>query len=381
MTLCVVAKTPKTTRAVEGVAVLSAYAAFDLPIGKDGKRSAPSEFCVFPAGPFTTTKGIFLFSARSAADVMAAYAARGLPLMGDYEHQTDAEVMGFPPMISPASITEMTPEVRPGPNGQPELWVRDVQWTDRARAMLESGEYRLFSPVFTHTPDGEITSLIRIALTNKPAIDGLQPLVAATIAEEEKPMGTETCAACAAKDQLLSELNAKLTALTAEKETLTAKLKEFGDWAEEEKKEHEMTATALTDVTGRKTLSEQLGVLAAHKAASAELATLKAQVEAANVAKLTAEYNGAADAAVRAGKLPPVMKSKLDQIAQDKGISEAMSFLSAFTSTATSVVTLATSATDEPVSPGSFTTTQLEIAQRCGKSPEWAAKNLQPIGR
>lgn len=365
------------------IAMLKSTAAFDLPADGDGKRIAPTEFRVFGAGPFQTTKGIFSFTQNSADQVMRAYAQRQLPLMGDYEHQTDAESMGLPPMESPASITEMTPEIRFNDAGHPELWVKDIKWTDKARAYLEAGEYRLFSPVFGHTPEGEITSLIRIALTNKPAMDGLQPLVAAKDVdnesdEEENDMATEACAACTAKDQEIGKLTAQLTALSTEKEALTAKLKDFGAWAEEEKKEHEQ----LTALTGKKDKTEILAVLTAHKAQAEQFVALKASVDAEKIARLTAEYNTKADAAIKAGILPPATKTACDEIAKTDGIEKAMTFLSTFVDTNKDkpLVTTLTAVKSEPAPTPGLTEQQLKIASmsagRFGGKPAELAKAI-----
>ena len=366
----------KRHRDDERVTTLKSTAVFDLPVGEDGKRKAPSEFRVFPAGPFSTTKGIFMFTGKSASDVMNAYAGRALPLMADYEHQTDAESFGFPPMEAPASATEMTPEIRPSDTGQPELWVKDVKWTDRAKAYLEAGEYRLFSPVFGHTPEGEITSLQRIALTNKPAMDGLQPLVAATQSEEDEDEETEmeTCAKCQAMATELSEVKARLTALTDENSQLTAKLKSFDQWAQEEKKEHD----ALTALTGQADKAAILGAVTKAVADSKELVTLKAKVEADRVAHLTAEYNTAAESAVKDGRLPPAVKSKCDEIAKSDGIEKAMSFLTAFAGTAEAPagarVTVLTDSKKEPAGTVVLSETEIKFCKDSGISPELYAK-------
>jgi phage I-like protein len=266
---------------------LRATALFDVDsfLVQDGeKRVVPTEFRVFPAGTFSTTKGDFVFSERSAESVMSWYTRRGLRLMGDYEHQTDEPAVGRPPVIAPASITRMTPVVRMNAEGKPELWVTEVKWTDLARSMLERGEYAYFSPTFgwdreTH----EVLALLRIALTNDPAINELEPLVAATSAagddanpdEGEPTMANETCAKCAATDahlKTLSDAHAKLVkdhetlsaankesaekhaALVAQHQQLAAHLKSFQDWAAEEAEEHgegEETMTArLTAANG-----------------------------------------------------------------------------------------------------------------------------------
>ncbi len=247
---------------------------------------------------------------------------------------------------------------------------------DRAKAYLEAGEYRLFSPVFGHTAEGEITSLQRIALTNKPAMDGLVPLVAATESEDDEEEENETmaCTECTAKEGKIAELTAQLTTLTAENETLSAKLKSFDKWAEEEKKEHEQ----LTALTGQTDKAAIFGAITKAVADSKELINLKATVESERVARLTAEYNATADAAVKDGRLPPAVKAKCDEIAKTDGIEKAISFLTAFAGTAdnpaASRVAVLSTATREPSGQVVLTEDEIKFCKTSGISPELYAK-------
>jgi phage I-like protein len=57
------------------------------------------------------------------------------------------------------------------------LFLTDARWTDQAKAMVKTKEYRYVSPVFTYHPTtGEVLSLINLALTNDPALSGLTDL-------------------------------------------------------------------------------------------------------------------------------------------------------------------------------------------------------------
>lgn len=171
--------------------------AFQLADGK-----APSEFRIFKAGQNPSTKGTFLFDEEAAASVMALWAERELDLMMDYEHMSLVK----PPIIAPASAKKFVPEVRQG-----ELWATQVQWTERARQMLEDGEYRYFSPAFHFDPEtGRIYYLINVALTNNPALNAAAPLMAATAdgpatpieatatTTEPKTMKKMSCTGCTA---------------------------------------------------------------------------------------------------------------------------------------------------------------------------------------
>lgn len=111
-----------------------------------------------PAGVIATTKRVM-----GAADLVI-----------DYEHQT----------------------IHSGANGQPAPaagWIKgldadaagiwaNVEWTAKAKSMIEAGEYRYFSPVFGHTKDRRITSVRSLALTNDPAFEHLTALAKAKFA-------------------------------------------------------------------------------------------------------------------------------------------------------------------------------------------------------
>lgn len=77
-------------------------------------------------------------------------------------------------------------------NGQPAPaagWIHGLRWiegrglfaeaelTQRAKDVIASGEYRYFSPVFLYAPDtGEVLKVTMGALTNNPAVHGMQAL-------------------------------------------------------------------------------------------------------------------------------------------------------------------------------------------------------------
>jgi phage I-like protein len=50
------------------------------------------------------------------------------------------------------------------------VWA-DVEWTERGKQAVSGLEYRYLSPVFFNTPDGEITTILRAALSNNPNLD------------------------------------------------------------------------------------------------------------------------------------------------------------------------------------------------------------------
>jgi len=126
-----------------------------------------------PAQDFTPSDGRVMdvpawrINAATAQRVIAAFSAAQPPVI-DYEHQT----------------------LHKEANGQPAPaagWMHGLRWiegrglfaeaelTERARALVQSGEYRYFSPVFEYAQgSGEVTRILMGALTNHPAIAGME---------------------------------------------------------------------------------------------------------------------------------------------------------------------------------------------------------------
>jgi phage I-like protein len=332
----------KRRREHEKLVALAAYAAAAFELDKDGKRVAPSEFRLFHAGVNHTSKGDFVFDDIAAQLVMEAFTARNhsVPLMGDYEHQS----LATPPIEAPASATQWVPEIRRDANGGPECWATQVQWADRARQRLESGEYRMYSPAFVPDDTGRIAALINFALTNLPASYDIAPLVAASEGAPEKDNEME---------EQLKALTAKLTAAEEQLKALATKLaasedgcakmkalclkklgKSFDDWASEESDEHEDLKTLKSDVlklTGKANVAEALGAVTLAVSQSQELVTLKQKIAADAAAALETEFTAMLDGAVAAGKISPagglVNKASILKLRAEAGTPIALSFL------------------------------------------------------
>jgi phage I-like protein len=61
-----------------------------------------------------------------------------------------------------------------------------VEWTEKARKMIEAKEYRYFSPVtLTRKTDGKVLGLLGGGLTNMPNILGMQPLTNKSVQKSE----------------------------------------------------------------------------------------------------------------------------------------------------------------------------------------------------
>ncbi len=141
---------------------------------------APSEIKLTPAGNFKAKDGrpksvsSWWIDASNAQAVIAAAAAQADHLLIDYEHQTLYSRENGQP--APAAGWFKTLEWRPNDG----LYATDVEWTDAAKAAIESREYRYISPVMAFNKQtGEIRSILMAGLVNHAAIDGLNDLAAA----------------------------------------------------------------------------------------------------------------------------------------------------------------------------------------------------------
>ncbi|WP_299072874.1 phage protease [uncultured Paraglaciecola sp.] len=145
--------------------------------------SAESSQQIFPAGQFQSTDGqsdavevgFWNIDAAIAKQVIADRAKKANDLLFDYEHQTlNAEKNG---QAAPAAGWAKNANLE-WVDGQ-GLFVKNVEWTAKAKQLIQDKEYRYISPVFSYDKKtGAIVSLKHIAITNDPAIDGMQSLVA-----------------------------------------------------------------------------------------------------------------------------------------------------------------------------------------------------------
>jgi phage I-like protein len=153
----------------------TAFAALSIALSPAAGR----EIQLTPAGLFKARDGRpagidgWKMDAAIAARVIARAAARKTPFVIDYEHQTlTAEKNGQP---APAAGWFKALEWRDGAG----LYATDVEWTAKARAHIEAGEYKFISPVFGYDPKtGEVLRQEMAALTNTPALDGMDAVAA-----------------------------------------------------------------------------------------------------------------------------------------------------------------------------------------------------------
>lgn len=134
-----------------------------------------------PAGEFSLDTDKF-------AECVSQFDAQENPISVDYEHAS----LDAPPTGAPAAGWVQALEIRGD-----HLWAQ-VEWTERAAAMIRAGEYRYCSPVFTFAePDrktglASVCAIDSVALTNRPFIDGQKPIA---LSRTENTMPDEAPAA------------------------------------------------------------------------------------------------------------------------------------------------------------------------------------------
>jgi phage I-like protein len=225
----------------------------------------------------------------------------------DYEHQLMlARENGQP---APASGWATQFEWRTGEG----LFALDVQWTDRAKAMIEAGEYLYLSPVITYDKKtGEIDDVINAALVNTPNLE-MSPVAAerlsmlsafsATLPNTEEPLPMKATliallalAATATDDDVVNAVKSLQTDANARHASLSALHGALGLPAD---------ADAAKATTAVAALKAQAGNDATTTAAMLALQTQVATLTAANNQR---ELQALVDQALAEGKLLPAQK-------------------------------------------------------------------------
>lgn len=154
--------------ALENGRMLTALRSTDL-----AEDPVPTRLLIAPWGKVRSSNGEFLVDDESARLVIEAYEEHATDLPIDYEHQTLGGRFSSPTGRAPAAgwITAIESEPNVG------LFAL-VNWTEAAQSQLRSKEYRYLSPVaIVRKSDRKLVAVHSVALTNKPAIVGMEPIV------------------------------------------------------------------------------------------------------------------------------------------------------------------------------------------------------------
>ncbi|HHF3626900.1 TPA: phage protease [Haemophilus influenzae] len=180
----------------------------------------------------------------------------------------------------------------------------DVRWTDKAADYIKNGEYRYISAVFAYDTEGYVRKIFHAALTNTPALDGMEEaMVAASVnlLQEDNPMNKKLLAALCAlfalkADASEADITEKVTALSAAKgDSAVDVLDVYAKLAEKEQSVAALSTQVGNPDPAKFVPVEQVAAL------QADFNALKTSVEADKKAALIT-------AALSQGKLAPALK-------------------------------------------------------------------------
>ncbi|EKH6495265.1 phage protease [Morganella morganii] len=168
-----------------------------------------NEIQLFPAGEFRAVDGrpvecdAWLMTREIAETLIAQVAARQTPYVIDYEHQTLRASQNGKPAPAAGWFTDIAWREGDG------LYAINVEWTEAAAAAITAKEYRFISPVFNYDKNGHVTVLLHAALTNTPAVDGMDEVMLAA-ASQFAALSQPTEEDLTVDDELIKELLSNL---------------------------------------------------------------------------------------------------------------------------------------------------------------------------
>lgn len=260
---------------------------------------------LLPYGKFRATDGrptdveAWYVTDTNGADVVALANSQKNHLPIDYEHQ----------------ILHSQQNGKEAPSAgwmeylyfNPQGIFADVRWTDKAAEYIKNGEYRYISAVFAYDTNGYVRKIFHAALTNNPALDGMdEVMVAASVQllnqQKEKPamdkkLQAALCALLALKaDASEAEITEKVTALSAAKgKSDVDVLDVYAKLAEKEQSVAALSTQVGNPDPAKFVPVEQVAAL------QADFNALKASVE-------TDKKDALITAALSQGKLSPALK-------------------------------------------------------------------------
>lgn len=157
----------------------------------------PIRVVIAPWGTVESQKGEFVVDEESAASVIGSFNAHGTDLPIDYEHQTLGGEFASPDGRAPAAGWIKALSFEPGVG-----IIGHIEWTRQGREMLATREYRYLSPVaLIRKSDRRLVGIHSAALTNKPAIVGMEAIVNREDAEPH-PSDDEAVILCRLREEL-----------------------------------------------------------------------------------------------------------------------------------------------------------------------------------
>lgn len=232
----------------------------------------------------------------NGADVVALANNQRNPLPIDYEHQIIHSLKNGKEAPSAGWMEYFY--------FTPQGIFADVRWTDKAADYIKNGEYRYISAVFAYDTEGYVRKIFHAALTNTPALDGMEEaMVAASVnlLQEDNPMNKKLLAALCTlfvlkADASEADITEKVTALSAAKgDSAVDVLDVYAKLAEKEQSVAALSTQVGNPDPAKFVPVEQVAAL------QADFNALKTSVEADKKAALIT-------AALSQGKLAPALK-------------------------------------------------------------------------
>ncbi|QEQ60658.1 I protein [Haemophilus influenzae biotype aegyptius] len=257
---------------------------------------------LLPYGKFRATDGrptdveAWYVTDTNGADVVALANNQRNPLPIDYEHQIIHSLKNGKEAPSAGWMEYFY--------FTPQGIFADVRWTDKAADYIKNGEYRYISAVFAYDTDGYVRKIFHAALTNTPALDGMdEAMVAASVnlLQEDNPMDKKLLAALCSlfvlkADASEADITEKVTALSAAKgDSPVDVLDVYAKLAEKEQSVAALSTQVGNPDPAKFVPVEQVAAL------QADFNALKTSVEADKKAALIT-------AALSQGKLAPALK-------------------------------------------------------------------------
>jgi phage I-like protein len=259
---------------------------FEITANADG--TVPTEAHLLPSGYFRATDGrpyccaAWFIDAAVAAQVIARMAAKKNDTMFDFEHQSlyADDNDGLP---TPAAGWFHALEWR-----ETGLYAINIDWVEDTKPLILSKKIRYISAVFSYYEGtGEVLEILSVALTNSPALDGLDALAALS-----KRFSSLTT------DKGTTMPDPQVAVLTAERDTLKTQ------------------AVALT--------AERDELKTANTALTAKVAELEQEKVATAVASEQQQCADLLQAALTTGKVRPSAKAYLSTIIDIARLKEAI---------------------------------------------------------
>lgn len=284
------------------------YAVIELEAGAE----PPKEFRLFKAGENRTSKGVFIFSARSQQMVMEKFATEGAEKVIDYNHASNYPAYMVPdPATAGRAAGWHRIEVRNN-----ELWAVGVTWTPAAAAGLKAREWRYCSPTIAFEEDGEIIEYRNCAITNSPATYDAPPLMAS---QHQQPTNPNKKDVFMTREQLIAFLGLSATATDADiQQAMNAQ------------KSRAAQVEQFTALAGSSDVSDALGKFRAAQTDAAKVAELSVQVAKQAEERKTAELNALIEKGEADGKITPATREVMFNIGK-ADIKQLEAFLNAST--------------------------------------------------